>query len=167
MKIYTIKNKKEEQFLRKKVPEFDFKTYPSGEIKELIKEMRKTMKENKGIGLSANQVGLPLRLFIAEYPFPKEKPKFYAVFNPQIIKQSQKKNLLIEGCLSVPGVIGEIERAERVVLTGYNSAGKKIKIKGFGLLAEIFQHELDHLNGILFIDKAKKTFNTDGEKIRL
>ncbi len=161
MKVYTINNKEEEEFLRKKVPLFDFKKKSVNEIRETIKEMRVVMKSDNGVGLSANQVGLSWRMFIAEYPFPREKPIFYAIFNPEIIKFSEKKNTLIEGCLSIPGVLGEIERAERVVLKGYNSAGKEIKIKASGLLAEIFQHETDHLNGILFTDKTKRTFNKE------
>lgn len=159
MKILTINNKKEKKILKQRVPDFDFSECEKKEIKKIVKEMREIMREKQGFGLSANQVGLSLRFFIAEFPFPKEKPKFYAIFNPEIVKEFKKKALVLEGCLSVPGIWGFVERAEKIILNGYNLDGKKIKIKAFGLLAEIFQHEIDHLNGILFTDKAKQTFN--------
>ena len=81
--------------------------------------------------------------------------KFYAVFNPRIEKSGGEKLFLEEGCLSVPGKYGAVERFERVVLAGFDRNGKPLKIKAWGLLAHVFQHEVDHLNGILFIGKAK------------
>ena len=169
MKIFTIANKKEEKFLRRKTAEFDFQEFTKKEIDELVKKMRETMTTAIGIGLSANQVGLDLRLFVAQIsdkPLkrdknnkiilpPPESMKFYAIFNPKIIKASEKKSVLEEGCLSVPGVYGLVERPEKITLTGCDKNGRKIKIKAQGLLARVFQHEVDHLNGILFIDKAK------------
>ena len=172
MKILTVNNKKEEKFLRHKTAEFDFGGFTKKEINELIKKMRETMTKAIGIGLSANQIGLSLKMFIALIP---EKPlkrdeknkiiipspdeaKFYAIFNPEIVKFSEKKSLMEEGCLSVPGVYGMVERPEKITLAGYNKNGKKLKIKAFGLLSRVFQHETDHLNGILFIDKCKEIY---------
>jgi len=164
MKILTINNKKEEKFLRKKTARFDFSKSNKKEINALIKQMREIMTEAVGIGLSANQLGLNLRLFVAQIQATKlrsansivsEDQKFYAIFNPEIIKASKEKSLLEEGCLSVPGYYGEVERPEKITLVGQDRYGKKVKIKAWGLLAKVFQHEVDHLNGILFIDKAK------------
>ena len=168
MKILTIANKKEEKFLRTKTADFDFQEFTKKEINELIKKMRETMTAANGIGLSANQIGLNLRLFVAQIfdepvkrdknnkiilPSP-EKMRFYAIFNPEIIKFSEKKSIIEEGCLSVPGVYGLVERPEKITLIGHDKNNKKIKIKAFGLLARVFQHETDHLNGVLFIDRA-------------
>lgn len=173
-KIFTINNKAEEKFLRKRAADFDFPTLSAGsglkftkkEIQELIKNMKETMKAANGVGLSANQVGLDMQLFVAEIPRAANKtsdksleqksgaPKLYAVFNPKISKPSNKKITTEEGCLSVPGIYGSVERPEKITLSGFDKNGKEIKIKAIGLLARIFQHETDHLNGVLFIDKA-------------
>lgn len=154
MEIWTIKNKEQEKFLRKKTNNFDFSKHSSKEIKDLIKKMRAAMKKANGIGLSANQIGLDLKVFIA-----RVNNKFYSVFNPKIIKYSEKTAALKEeGCLSVPEVFGLVERPERITLEGQDTNGKKIKIKAWDLLAKVFQHEVDHLNGILFIDKARELY---------
>ncbi|OGY62827.1 MAG: peptide deformylase [Candidatus Harrisonbacteria bacterium RIFCSPHIGHO2_01_FULL_44_13] len=155
MDILTIQNKKDEKFLRRKTGVFDFSKFTKKEIKELLEKMRKTMKAADGVGLSANQVGLNLRLFVAEVPSQKGRSKFYAIFNPEIEGQSEKLAMLSEGCLSVPGLFGAVERSDKITLKGFDAQGKKIKIKAWGFLARVFQHEVDHLNGKLFIDKAK------------
>jgi len=159
-----IENKKDEKFLRKKTAAFDFTKYKKSEIRELIKIMREFMKEVHGIGLSANQIGLDLNFFVAEIPtisvdrrsnqYRSAASKFYAIFNPKIIKASKEKTTQEEGCLSIPNTYGMVERPEKIVLTGFDLNGKKLKIKAWGLLARVFQHEVDHLNGVLFIDKA-------------
>ena len=125
------------------------------DIKDLIPVMRKIMKENNGIGLAANQVGLPIKLFVAEPAYSKsEKGKFYVFINPEIISRSQAIDEIEEGCLSVPGTYGVSKRSKTVTITGMNEYGKKVKMKAHGLLAWIFQHETDHLNGTLYIDNA-------------
>ena len=160
MNIWTVNNKSEEEFLRKKVPDFDFSQHAKKEIGDLIKTMRLTMKKANGIGLSANQIGSNLKLFVAQV-----ENKFYAVFNPRIIKYSEEKIILEEGCLSVPEMFGQTERPEKIVLEGQDISGKKIKIKAWGLLARVFQHEVDHLNGVLFVDKTKEVRKiTNGKK---
>jgi peptide deformylase len=163
--VLTINNKKEEKFLRRKVPEFNFQEFTRKEIREMIQKMRAIVKKEKGAGLSANQLGFDWRFFIAELPDDKSRLKFYAIFNPGIIKVSKNKIILEEGCLSVPGIWGLVERPERVVLVGFDKNGKKIKIKAWGLLARVFQHEVDHLNGILFIDKTKKVYTVEKSQI--
>ena len=155
--------------MRTKTADFDFQEFTKKEINDLIKKMREAMNKDNGIGLSANQIGLNLRIFVAQISdeplkrdennkiiLPSSKSmKFYAIFNPETVKFPEKKTMMEEGCLSVPGIYGLVERPERITLVGFDKNGRKIKIKAFGLLARVFQHEVDHLNGILFIDKAK------------
>jgi peptide deformylase len=114
-----------------------------------------------GIGLSANQIGLEFSVFVAEVPDAQGGTKFYAVFNPKIEKMDKTTITFEEGCLSVPGKWGEVTRAEQIVVSGYNKMGKPVKVKAWGLLSRIFQHEIDHLNGKLFIDKAKKIYTSE------
>lgn len=153
--ILTVDTKKEEKFLRKKTADFDFSKFTKKEINDLIARMRRIMRKANGIGLSANQIGLDLSMFIAETTDGQGGTKFYAVFNPKLELSGEKSAVFEEGCLSVPGSWGDVERVERVVLSGFDKNGKPAKIKAWGLLARIFQHEVDHLNGKLFIDRAK------------
>lgn len=148
--IWTIGEKKEEKLLRKKTVEFDFKEHSKVEVRSLVKKMREVMKQARGIGLSANQIGLDAKVFVAQ-----PEKKFYTVFNPEIIKESKEKVSMEEGCLSVPGYFGPVDRPEKVTLVGLDMNNKKVKIKAWGLLARVFQHEVDHLNGKLFTDKCK------------
>ena len=150
-KILTVQNRKEEKFLRRPAALFDFKKHRKKEINELIKGMRKIMEEADGIGLSANQIGIDTEVFVA-----KVEDKFYAIFNPEIIKKSEIIIGAEEGCLSIPKYYGEVQRSDKVVLIGYDKNGKKLKIKAWGLLARVFQHEVDHLNGKLFVDHVKR-----------
>jgi peptide deformylase len=142
--------------LRKRINEVKETQFGSAEILELVKSMKETLKQAQGAGLAANQIGKDWRLFIADV-----EGKFYAVANPEIIKISPKTVLMEEGCLSVPGTWGVVERAESIEIQGRNQFGKKIKIKARGLLARVFQHEIDHLDGILFIDKATQIFKPE------
>ncbi len=166
--IWIIGNKTEEKFLRKKTQDFDFAKFSKKETTDLLQRMKKSMHTANGVGLSANQIGLPLKVFVASVPDPDGRGmKFYAVFNPKIEKSLGEKLLLEEGCLSIPGISGRVLRNERVTISGFDKNGKRLKIKAWGLLAHVFQHEIDHLNGVLFIDKAKETYTTpefnDGE----
>jgi len=162
MKIYTIGNKNEEQFLRCQAVDFDFSQHSRNDIRQLIKAMRQKMKEANGVGLSANQVGFNFRVFVA-----RVDNKFYTVFNPKIVKKSAELVELEEGCLSVPEKFGLVKRPERVWLEGFDASGRKIKIKAWGLLARVFQHEVDHLNGTLFIDKATKVYQAESTQNQL
>lgn len=159
--IVTVAQKKDEKFLRKKTVPFDFKKFTRKEVNELITRMRRIMHTANGIGLSANQIGLEFSVFVAEVPDAQGGTKFYAVFNPKIEKVDKATITFEEGCLSVPGQWGEVTRAEQIVVSGYNKMGKKVKVKAWGLLARVFQHEIDHLNGKLFIDKAKKLYTAE------
>lgn len=120
------------------------------EIRDLITEMKQTMEQNNGIGLAAPQINVPIRVIVCEI-----NDKFYAFINPEIIKYSKKTSIMEEGCLSLPNIYGEVERPETIIIKAINQDGKKIKLKAFGLLSRVIQHEIDHLDGILFIDKAK------------
>ena len=163
MDIVTIEQKKDEEFLRTKTVPLDIKKLKSDpeerkRIRNLVKEMREFMKESDGVGLSANQIGLSHKLFVAQVPDNQGRPRFYTVINPEIIKKSKETETVEEGCLSVPQKYGPTERHYSVTLTGYDVMGRKLKIKAWGLLARVFQHEVDHLNGRLFVDKADEVY---------
>ena len=137
--------------MRRRSAEFNFKKIDQKEIRVLIKKMRGAMEGANGIGLAANQIGLDMRVFVAQV-----EGKFYAVFNPEIIKTSKETDVAVEGCLSVPRIMDEVVRPYRITLKGFDKAGKKITIRAWGHLARVIQHEVDHLNGMLFIDHLKK-----------
>ncbi len=120
------------------------------DVRSLIEQMKEVVRQNNGVGLAAIQVGEPTRIIICEID-----DKFYTFINPEIIKFFPETSVMEEGCLSLPNIYGEVERSKRITLKAINFDGKKIKMKAFGLLARVIQHEADHLDGILFIDKAK------------
>jgi peptide deformylase len=159
--IWKITDRKQEKFLRKKVRDFDFTGTGKKTAADLVKRMRASMRAANGIGLSANQIGLDLNVFVAEVPDPDGGTKFYAMFNPHFEKMGEEIVTFEEGCLSVPETWGEVERPDRVTLAGFDKNGKAVKIKAWGLLARVFQHEMDHLSGKLFIDKTKKVYKTE------
>jgi peptide deformylase len=159
--IVTVAERKDEKFLRKKTVPFDFAKVTKKDVNELVERMRRLMHEANGIGLSANQIGLNFAVFVAETPDAQGGTKFYAVFNPKIEKVSKETATFEEGCLSVPGKWGDVTRAAEIVVSGQNKTGKPVKVKAWGLLARIFQHEIDHLNGKLFIDRAKKLYESE------
>ena len=164
MEIVTIAAKKDEKFLRNKTVPFDFSKYGKKEINTLIAEMRRSMKDADGIGLSANQIGLNIRVFVAQVQDKDGSMKFYSVFNPQLDSSSKDTVPYEEGCLSVPGLFGSVERPEKISITCQDKSGKKIKMKAWGLLARVFQHEIDHLDGKLFIDRTKQTYKIEKNK---
>lgn len=163
MELVTTENKKDEEFLRTPTKKVDLGNEDKKELRELIKSMRRKMAESDGVGLSANQIGVDKKIFVAQLPSEEGTSKFYAIINPEITKRSFKKDEMNEGCLSVPKLFGPVKRSTKVTLEGQNLEGKKIKIKADGFLARIFQHEVDHLNGKLFTDKAKYTFKPEEE----
>ena len=151
MRILTINDKKDNKFLRKKTSAFDFNSMSKDELRNLINDMKKTMKDADGMGLAANQVGLDFSMFIAEVD-----DKFYAIFNPEITKTSEGTEFLEQGCLSVPDDRLEVTRPSEITLKGFDRNGKRVKIKAWGFLAQVLQHEVDHLNGKLIIDYVKR-----------
>jgi peptide deformylase len=136
------------------------------DLQVLIDDMVETMRAAPGVGLAAPQVALPLRVIVIEYGDPAEEdepPRLYALVNPEIARESRETDLGTEGCLSIPGVAGEVERAAAVTVKGLNRYGKPAKIKAEGWLARIFQHEIDHLDGVLFVDRAEKVWQVETE----
>jgi peptide deformylase len=162
--ILVVGEKKEEKILRKKTADFDFKKFTKRDTIQLVAQMRRIMHTANGVGLSANQIGLDLNMFVAEVPdVDRGGMKFYAIFNPKIEKKSEETAVLEEGCLSIPGKWGYVPRAERITLSGFDKNGKPVRIKAWGLLAHVFQHETDHLQGKLFTDRTKKVFDHEKE----
>ena len=147
-KIVTVPN----PILKRKIKPFKRENFQNQkELKELIGEMKETMLANNGLGLSANQVGIDKSFFVAIW-----NDKFYSFFNPKIVKNSKEETLSEEGCLSIPGVYALVPRFKNITIEAQKISGKGIKLKVYGMLAIIFQHEIDHLNGILITDKAKE-----------
>lgn len=125
-------------------------------IRKLIDDMVETMHVEDGIGLAAVQVGALRRIIVVEVPEHEEIPQSgrrYIVVNPEIVKSSYETVIGIEGCLSVPGFNGEVERAEEVVVRGLDEHGKLFRARLKGFMARVFQHEIDHCDGVLYIDR--------------
>jgi peptide deformylase len=118
-----------------------------GSVQRLIDDMVETMHEAQGAGLAAPQVGVSLRVIVIELPGEET----LALVNPQIVKRSGERPVE-EGCLSVPGYRGEIKRSVKVVAKGLDRHGREVRVKGEELMAQALEHEIDHLNGVLYID---------------
>jgi peptide deformylase len=138
------------------------------ELQTLIDEMIETMRVAPGVGLAAPQVGVSDRLIVVEYPEDDEQEeapkKLFVVVNPEIKETSEETEMGIEGCLSIPGLHGEVERALAVTVKGQTRHGQPVKIKAKGWLARIFQHEIDHINGVVFTDRATKVWKPAPEE---
>lgn len=137
--------------LRVRAKELDFRQWDSAELERLARDMVETMKAAPGVGLAASQVGKSIRLIVVE-----RTAKPLVLINPEIVSHSLRKHTLEEGCLSVPGKYGLIKRWRTVKVRAQTLAGTPFELEAKGLLAQIFQHEIDHLNGVLYIDKAIK-----------
>jgi peptide deformylase len=127
-------------------------------VGKLIDDMVETMHEANGLGLAANQVSVLQRVVVVELPPDEEDPqsgKLFALVNPEIVSFSQDQLIGEEGCLSIPYYYGEVARAESVVVRARDRKWHEVKIKATGMLARAFQHEIDHLNGVLFIDRME------------
>lgn len=175
--------------LREKAEPINTKDFNSPRLKKIIAQMSEALeKEEDGIAIAAPQIGIPLRIFVVSHrafefaeqegnegiedlspksiepQTPSLKPKYsnMVFINPEIIKLSRKKHWAPEGCLSVRWLYGEVARSEKATVRGYDEHGKPFMRGASGLLAQVFQHETDHLNGVLFIDKARNV-----EKITL
>ena len=153
-------------------------------LQTLIDDMIETMRAAPGVGLAAPQVGVSERLIVVEYaeppeepeaeapaadapekPVPEVKPRLYVVANPVIMKASSEMVAGVEGCLSIPGLVGEVERYASLQIKGLNRHGQVMKIKAEGWLARIFQHEIDHINGIVFPDRAIRVWKPEPEEV--
>ncbi len=118
-------------------------------IRQLVADMVLSMRRAGGIGLAAPQIGVPVRVVVADIGTGP-----LAVVNPHLRRRAGAQRG-IEGCLSIPGVYGEVRRAQRVELEGQNVRGRRVVVRGRDLLARVFQHEMDHLNGVLFTDPGR------------
>jgi len=137
------------------------------EFQTLIDNMFETMRDAPGVGLAAPQIGESLRVVVVEYTDDERedaKPKRYVLVNPEFIEESEETETAIEACLSLPGLAGEVERYYAVKLKAQNRFGKPIKVKAEGWLARIFQHEIDHLDGVLYPDRATRVFQPTEEE---
>jgi peptide deformylase len=131
-------------------------------LQSLVDDMIETMRQAPGVGLAAPQVGVSERVIVVEYAVDDEQEdspkKLYVVVNPEIKETSTETEMGVEGCLSIPGLQGEVERALAVTVKGRTRRSQPLKIKATGWLARIFQHEVDHLEGIVFTDRAVKVW---------
>jgi peptide deformylase len=135
----------------------------------LIDDMVETMRAAPGVGLAAPQVNASLRLIVVEFGDEEDEtvpPKLYTLINPEIARHSKETVVGTEGCLSVPNLVGDVERYESITVKSTNRQGKPMKVKAKGWLARIIQHEIDHLNGIVFTDLATQVWEpvTEEEK---
>ena len=126
------------------------------ETKKLLDDMLETMYAAPGIGLAAVQVGILKRIIVIDISKEKEKKNPFFLINPEIIFKSEKTSSYEEGCLSLPGHFAEIERPSECRVTYMDYNGKKRELKANGILSTCIQHEVDHLNGVLFIDYLSK-----------
>ena len=121
-------------------------------FQQLIDDMFETMYAAPGVGLAAPQVNVSKRLFVMDIQDDDHEPA--VVINPKI-ESAEEEIEMTEGCLSVPGYVGEITRFKKFAISGLDRNGEKIRLEGEGLFAQCLQHEIDHLNGVLYIDKAR------------
>ena len=142
------------------------------DLHALLDDMVETMREAPGVGLAAPQIGLSERIIVVEYYEREEDEeneeapkKVWAVINPEIVKASEETLMGAEGCLSIPSLVGEVERHAEVLVKGMNRHGKPMRIKAKGWLARIFQHEIDHLNGVLFTERAVRVWRPQQEEV--
>ena len=161
---------KEEKALRQNTREIPVHEITTPKIKKILKEMSEALKsQSDGVAIAAPQIGYPLRIFVVsgkifsenfikgeELPKDAKIPKDLIFINPEITKLSKEKMIVEEGCLSVRWLYGQVRRSAKVTVTAYDLDGHKFTRSGSGLLAQIFQHEVDHLDGVLFTEKTKE-----------
>lgn len=133
-------------------------------LAELIDDMVETMRHESGAGLAAPQINISKRIIVVEFGSKEDEsipPTLYTVVNPEITRFSQELVTGAEGCLSIPGLMGEVERSRSITIQGKTRSGDPFKMKAEGWLARVFQHEVDHLNGVLYTDHATEVWNTE------
>ncbi len=154
--IITLPN----PILRERAREIAPEEINTSAIQKLISDMKETVLPAGGIGLAAPQVNFSLRLIVIAI-----NNKIMAFINPEILNFSWRKEIVEEGCLSVPRKFGPVKRARAIKVKALDENGKIIKFKAKDLFARVIQHEVDHLNGVLFIDRAKKVIEDNAPKI--
>lgn len=123
------------------------------EVRALVRDMFETMYDAKGIGLAAPQVGISRRIVVLDVEEESGESNRVALVNPRLESRTAKKDKQAEGCLSVPGVEGIVQRPVSVVVDGMDQEGRSVRLEAEGLFARALQHEIDHLDGVLFIDR--------------
>ena len=136
------------------------------ELRLLVRDMFDTMDKAPGVGLAAPQVGIPLRVFVYDYPDDDGNERRGVVINPELVisevsTEAPDEEDEVEGCLSVPGERFPLKRSERAVLTGVDLDQNPVKIEADGWFARIFQHEFDHLNGTLYVDRLAEPWKSE------
>ncbi|HTK30977.1 MAG TPA: peptide deformylase [Candidatus Saccharimonadaceae bacterium] len=121
-------------------------------VRELVRDLRDTMRAYNGVGLAANQVGVKQRVLVVDVPLDDEQRARFALVNPVVTRRFGSETAE-EGCLSMPGIYEDVVRAERVQVEALDENGKPIRIEADGYLARALQHEVDHLDGVLFTDR--------------
>jgi len=152
LEILVVDNSEHQPVLRSKSRKVQ-KVTP--QLVALAHDMLETMREANGVGLAAPQVGILQRFFVAELPPDEEDEESgrpFILFNPEIVK-NRGEQVGLEGCLSIPGWVGEVARSEQVTVQALDEQGKSVRLKAEGYLARVFQHEIDHLDGVLFTDR--------------
>jgi len=158
---------KGDPILSKKTVDLPKNLFGTKALAEMIADMSAALRATEhGVAIAANQIGLPYRIFVVRGFVMEGKERGtedpdVAFVNPKISRLSRKKELLEEGCLSVPGYRGTIKRSFKATVNAYTEKGKKMERGASGLLAQIFQHECDHLDGILYVEKAEEVFEEE------
>lgn len=153
---------KESPALRRKAKEVPLEEIPSEKIQKVIRDLKAALAaQEDGVAIAAPQIGKSFRIFVVSGKIKKlmgseeENGKDGVFINPHIVRISKEKRETDEGCLSVRYLYGKVKRALKATVEGYDENGNKIRKDGHGILAQVFQHEIEHLDGILFTDKAK------------
>ncbi len=156
--------------LRKRAKKLPISDIRKNEIKEIIERMKTALHNaDNGIAVAAPQIGISLRIFVISGEIFKEDeseetPEDKIYINPKLIKKSRKKERLEEGCLSVVGKYGTVKRSTQATIKATDENGNKFEQGASGLLAQVFQHEIDHLDGVLFVDKAEEIHDIKNEE---
>jgi peptide deformylase len=140
------------------------------DLQVFVDDMIETMRAAPGVGLAAPQVAQSIRLIVVEFGDEEDDDapkKLYVMANPEIVEASQEMVTGVEACLSVTGLVGDVERHQKIVVKGLNRYGKPSKVKVDGWLARIFQHEIDHLDGVLYTDRATRVWTPKPEEEHL
>lgn len=124
----------------------------TAQTKELSNKMTEVLLRKEGVGLAAPQIGIGKQLIVVNF-----KEEFYILSNPKIVSSSDKEESAEEGCLSIPNCKAHVNRPNQVIVSGINLKGEEVRLTKEGIVARIFQHEIDHLKGILFIDRISRT----------
>ncbi len=158
------------KILRAIAQEVPVNEIPSKKVQDILRDMNEALaSQHDGVAIAAPQIAVSLRIFLVNpqvYDTIKtDGPRPLVFINPRILKMSRDRKAMSEGCLSVRPWYGKVKRASKATVEAWNERGEKFTIDGVGLLAQIFQHEIDHLNGVLFIDKAKDLRELPGTEI--